>query len=372
LDLEGRSLLTVRRRSARWYRLSTPEKLSLPGHSAGAGPVAFSPDGRCLASVADRVVRLCDAQTGHIIWETNDLPGVGHCLSYSPDGRWLATGDWDTEMVCIRDARTGQRLFELGTNRVGRSWSVQFSPDSRYFATATEPYGLRIWTLEPGMARAGANGFGPKLLGSWAVDPTSEIVAAHARDPHSELSFLGRPNSYTPLSVAFAPGSRSVAFWCLSSVTDGSLYVWDFERSAQPREVASHIRASGQCESFAPDGRSLFTLGTNGTVVTVEVASGKQAPCGGSGDSEPSSPGLCLSPDGTKLAVSIPSGLGLNIRDAATGNLLFSLPPESGVISEFAWSADSRRLAISRDNGNIAIWDFETVGQILAQLGLNP
>ena len=41
---------------------------------------------------------------------------------------------------------------------------------------------------------------------------------------------------------------------------------------------------------------------------------------------------------------------------------------ESGV----AWSPDSRRVAIARDNGKIALWDLNTVAQILARPGLNP
>jgi serine/threonine protein kinase/WD40 repeat protein len=363
--LDGSSLLTVRDRRARWYRLSTPEKLSLPGHSAGVGAVAFSPDGKRLASVADRVVRVCDVLTGHTIWETNDLPG-SHSLSYSPDGRWLATGYWDTELVCIRDAHTGQRLLELGTNGVGRSWSVQFSPDGRYFATATEPYGLRIWTIDPSTTGAVTNGLGVKLLSSWVGDASSEPTT---------LKF---PNGHTPISVAFAPDGRSVAFWCVSSGpgrvagNDGTIYVWDFERSAQPHEVAYHILSTEECESFTPDGRSLLTVDTNGIVVAVDVVSGKQIQRPRARNAEPDSPGLRLSPDGSKLAVRAAFGRDLRIRDPETAKLLFSLPPESGGINGFAWSPDSRRLAVARDNGNIAIWDLEIVNQILTQLGLNP
>jgi WD40 repeat protein len=149
---EGGCLVAAGRRQAWLYPLSTPEKLNLHGHTAGVGWVAFSPGSARLASVADGVVRVSDALTGRTCWETNDLPGAGTCVSYNPNGQWLATGDWNTERVWIWDALTGQRSFEIGTNGPGMTWSLQFSPDGRYLATHTFPYGVRIWRFEPGEA----------------------------------------------------------------------------------------------------------------------------------------------------------------------------------------------------------------------------
>ena len=81
---------------------------------------------------------------------------------------------------------------------------------------------------------------------------------------------------------------------------------------------------------------------------------------------------ICLSPDGSRLAVSSESERGVDIWDYKSGTRLYSLPDEPGTVYWLAWSADSRRLAISRDNGKIALWNLDTVGQILAKLGLNP
>ena len=81
---------------------------------------------------------------------------------------------------------------------------------------------------------------------------------------------------------------------------------------------------------------------------------------------------ICLSPDGSRLAVSSESERGLDIWDLKTGTRLYSLPEEAGTVYWLAWSSDSRRVAIARDNGKIAIWDLNTVGQILARLELNP
>jgi WD40 repeat protein len=64
--------------------------------------------------------------------------------------------------------------------------------------------------------------------------------------------------------------------------------------------------------------------------------------------------------------------LGVEIWDPKTGKWLYSLPEESGTVYWLAWSPDSRRLAVSRDNGDIAIWNLGEVEQILAKLGLTP
>jgi WD40 repeat protein len=81
---------------------------------------------------------------------------------------------------------------------------------------------------------------------------------------------------------------------------------------------------------------------------------------------------ISLSPDGSKLAASSESERGVDIWDFKTGTRLYSLPEEDGTAYWLAWSADSRRVAVARDNGKIAIWDLDTVSQILARLGLNP
>jgi WD40 repeat protein len=61
-----------------------------------------------------------------------------------------------------------------------------------------------------------------------------------------------------------------------------------------------------------------------------------------------------------------------DIWDAKTGTRLYSLPEEPGTAYWLTWSPDSSRVAVSRDNGKIAIWDLDTISQILASLGLNP
>jgi WD40 repeat protein len=345
---DGSSLLSLGIHHARLFQLHVPEKLELPPHPGPVLDVAFSPDGQRLASISEnRLIRVCDALTGRTLWETNDPPGGGRCLGFSPDGRWLAVGDWETGRTWIRDALTGQRLLELGTNRAGGIVSAQFSPDARYLATG---------------------GIGANHVSLWAIEGGKPGQA----NANLEAKLL--KSTRHGMSIVFAPDSRSLAF--LLGEPFDELYVWDFERSDEPRHVGPPIIGSEECVDYTPDGRQLLMMDTGGELVTLDAATGKPVSSFHAVNPQLASLTLMLrlSPDGSKLALtsSSASGIGVDVWDPKAARLLYSLPPQAGAVNRLAWTPDSRRLAVAHDNGTIAIWNLETVNQILAQLGLNP
>jgi len=66
------------------------------------------------------------------------------------------------------------------------------------------------------------------------------------------------------------------------------------------------------------------------------------------------------------------NGLGINIYDFITGRRLYSLPDETGSIWWLSWDSDNRRLAVSRSDGDISLWDLTAVESVLSQAGLAP
>jgi len=351
---DGSSLLSIGSRHMRLYQLDvSAEVLRLSGHVGGAAGVCFSPEGSHLASVGkDRTVRVWKAATGRPVGEAKYLPGPGQFVTYSPDGRWLVTTDYTKRLVWVWDAQRDKRLLELGTNVNGTIWSARFSPDGRHLAIASEGGGpgsseITVWAVEPSTADGSEAGLTAKPLRSLRGESCESLI--------------------------FSPDSRTLAFWDVTH--GGDLLVWDIAGTSEPRRLATNLLDTVQSVSFTPDGRQLLALTSDWAVVAVDVSTGTQTASFSRIDAKQPRPpwgqaNLCLSPDGTKLAITSVSSLGVDIWDFKTGRILYSLPDQEGTVWWLAWSPESQRLAVSRSNGDIAVWNLNEVERVLAKLGL--
>ncbi|MEU6772161.1 helix-turn-helix domain-containing protein [Streptomyces sp. NPDC046759] len=395
----------------------------LSGHSGAVYAVAFSPDGRTLATgAADDTIRLWSLAdpaypvplgrplTGHTDWV--------YWLQFSPDGHTLASAGRDrtARLWDVRDPAHPKASGRPLLGHRGMVFSVSFSRDGRILATAGQDHTVRLWDVsDPAHAKA----LGHPLTGaseavaSAAFSPDGRTVAAPGHDHLIRLWNVTDPTRpklwRTPLSnpdVVYAVAIRRDSKLMASVGNDDKVRLWDLSDPAHAKPLGRPLIGHTDtllAVAFSPDGRTLATAGADHTIRLWDVTDPRHpAPFGQSLIGHTGFVNwLAFSPDGRSLASvsddhtvrlwhlpravlaghlgSItgiaygPNGRVLagasagrvrlwDVRDPAGGRQLSELPDQHLAI-RVAFQPRGRLLAGADSDGTVWLWDVSTPGR---------
>ncbi|TRT87838.1 MAG: protein kinase [Microcystis aeruginosa Ma_OC_H_19870700_S124] len=292
---------------------SFPDK-TLTGHSDEVFSVAYSPDGRYLASGSiDQTIKIWEVATGKELRTLTGHSGGVFLVVYSPDGRYLASGSSD-KTIKIWEVATGKELHTLTVYSDLYGADVVYSPDGRYLASRSDDKTIKIWEVATG----------------------------------KELRTL-TGHSGPVLSVVYSPDGRYLASG--GGLRDNTIKIWQVATGKVLRTLTGH---SDWVLSvvYSPDGRYLAS-GSRQTIKIWEVATGKQLHTLTGHSNVVWS--VVYSPDGRYLA-SRSGDKTIKIWEVATGKQLRTLTGHSEGVLSVVYSPDGRYLASGSGDNTIKIW----------------
>jgi len=337
-----------------------PKLVQLWTHEGTVNDTAFSPDGRLLVSASDdNTARLWDTQTGEsgpVLPHTNEVKRV----RFSADGTRVLTIAGNRARLW--SAADGRLISEVEGNSVT---DAQFSPDGRYFLTASDDGLARLCDGHSGaVARELRH---PKRVQALAFGPTGRLAVTSAGDGRVRLWDVESGGAILTnvvssffeadvIPVAFSP---SGGIYASVSGNGGALY------DAATGELRGRFMHPSQAWvvgsialSFSPEGDRLMIASLDQHLFIWDVATGIQITTinlgnkMGWGDF-----GAQFSPDGRMVLTRTSDGAA-HIWSSKSGGQLCPPLRHSGPVTAAVFAPDSRRLVTAGADGVLKLWDL--------------
>jgi WD40 repeat protein len=351
----------------------------LPNHRDSVNSVSWSPDGRWIATGSgDSSVRVWDARAGQLEARLVGHTGAVITVDWASDSRRLVSGGGDgTARVWEFSDTESREVFTLGAQETRAGTYAAFSPDGTHLLTGDVGIAaVKIWDLslrgdeEVANLPTDSSGFVDVayLPDGRIVAPENAGAVSIWSDEGTRVATLGQGGGpEEPVwRIAVSPDGRRVA---TLRAFDGIVSVWDPGTGDRVFEVDVEPHTGLSALDWSPDGRLLAVGSFDGTV-TVLDAEGRTIQV----LEEPPRyyvEGVAFSPDGRSIAVTVdndrePLKSHVSIWDWERGEIERTLDAVGAGVVDF--DPTGARLAAGRFDGTVELWEVST-GLLVRRFG---
>ena len=338
----------------------------LAGHTKRLRTVAFSPDGKRIASGShDKTIKVWDVETGEELRTIRGHAAEVMSVAFGPEGRRIVSGGFD-RTVRIWDAETGEELQRFEGHQA-QVLGVDFDPTGERVASVSIDRTLRVWDVrsveqvfscssdDSGFVGVSYSPDGKRIAGI----TRTKLMLFEAKDGRKVFSSEETPRPFH--SVDFSPdGKRIVVGGC-----EGLVRVLDTETGQTLRECEGH-NGTVTAVAFGPEGRQVISGGMDKSVRVWNAETGEEIrSLIGHLDMV-----LCVavSPTGGHIASGSKDRL-LGVWEGWGQMTPRALASRKWGVRDIAVSHDGRRTAISSQNGEVQLWDIESCKELLTFQG---
>jgi WD40 repeat protein len=255
-----------------WNATDGSNVFTYQGHSNTVVSLAWSPDGKRIASSSyDKIVQIWDAVDGNNAFTYKGHSDGVNSVAWSPDGKRIVSGSAD-KTVQVWDAVDGSNIFTY-KGHSDQVWSVAWSPDGKRIASASWDQTVQVWN-----AADGSNAFTYQghSAGIWSVawSPNGKHIASGSDDKTVQIwnatnssHYTYKGHSNTVRSVAWSPDGKHIA----SASDDKTVQIWDANDSSHVFTYNGHSNTVVS-SAWSPDGKCIAS-GSWDKTVQVWVAS---------------------------------------------------------------------------------------------------